>query len=135
MRTKLVKVLARLVDEFQRELHAIREPRTVQEMASGLACIPLSKDEDAARPAIVPNFLDAKAAENPEHQKFDELWFTARTAIVRDTQLEADFRALAHAVLRGAQARISEQEMSRWPFRGAMVSPAFIKEITERKGL
>lgn len=138
MRRKLIKLVAGLVDDFSRELHALRTPRTLQEMASPLLYVPMSKDETANRPAIVPNFFGSSAPDvSPEHERFDELWYSARNAVagMNDGKLDQEFRVLAIAVIKALKSRVSEQEICSWPFHDALVSPAFVKEMSERAGL
>lgn len=138
MRKKLIKFAAKLVDDFSCELHAIRTPRTLQEMASPLRFIPVSKDKTAHRPAIVPSFFGSSAPDtSPEHLRFDEMWYGARNAVagMSDGKLDQEFRVLATAVIKALKARVSEQEICSWSFHDTLVSPAFVKEMSERAGL
>jgi hypothetical protein len=136
MKTRLIELVARLLAELinatLRALHAIQTPLTLQEMAAPLRWIPLAKAEEDRRPAIIPNFLDSKAEVKPEHAAFDDMFYAARTAVVRDSRLEEDFRNLGAFVVAALRARMSESEICRLPFRGAMVSPSFVAEVRER---
>jgi hypothetical protein len=131
---RLVKLAAKLVDDFQRELYALRTPRTLQEMACGLRSVPVSKDKADTRPAIIPNYLDPRASDDPAHLRFDSLWFHAKTAVAgfNDPELDEDFRRLANTVAKALKNRVSESEVCRWEFHGTLVSPSFVREISGR---
>jgi phage-related protein len=134
MKRKLVRLVAKLVNDFSRELCSQR----VCQQAGALSAITVSKQHALDRSAIAPNFVITGAPDaSPEHIRFDELWFGARTTFagMGDTALEQDFRVLAVTVIKALKARVSEAEICTWQFRNAVVSPAFVKEMREKAGL
>jgi hypothetical protein len=133
MTKKLVKLVAGIVIDFQRELRD-QQTQSILEMANALAAIPVPKAKLRAS-AIIPNFMEARAQQLPEHLAFEDLLHSARVAVVRDVALENEFQVLASTIVRAAKSRTSEQEMSRWPFRNTLVSPSFIRDVLDRKGL
>ena len=134
---RLIKLAAKLVDDFSKELHALRTPRTLQEMASALRYVPISKDAPKTSRAIQPNFLVSTPSDDPGHAKFNDLWNQERTCVagLEDRELTADFKVLANVVARGLRARVSEAELCRLEFHGCLVSPAFVREIAQKIGI